>query len=186
MPSSRLGPTDKYDGDAQMRKSSAGALHRGAALRLFPFASSVAVLKRILFLLLSPYSYPAAQGTVGPPGILAPFLQHRPLSVHSSHRARHCHVCFHLFSVRTGTRQVKGETLADYRSRQAAASLCVPHDFCHFSTLCAGPTAEKFFFFFGHETFAQGATCYAMRYEERKGCCEAPSSQGQASHQVTQ
>ena len=31
MPASRLSPTDRYDGDAQMRKSSAGALHRGAA-----------------------------------------------------------------------------------------------------------------------------------------------------------
>ena len=40
MPSSRLGRTDKYDGDAQMRKSSAGAFQLGAALRLFPFASS--------------------------------------------------------------------------------------------------------------------------------------------------
>ena len=51
MTSSRLGPTDRYDDDAQMRKSSAGALHRGAALRLFPFASFVAVLNRIVFAL---------------------------------------------------------------------------------------------------------------------------------------
>ena len=47
MPSSTPGPTDKYDGDGQVRKSSAGALHRGAALRLFPFANSFAVLNRI-------------------------------------------------------------------------------------------------------------------------------------------
>ena len=53
MPSSHLGPTDRYDGDAQMNKSSAGALHHGAALRLFPFASSVAVLKRIVFALVT-------------------------------------------------------------------------------------------------------------------------------------
>ena len=51
MTSSRLGPTDRYDDDAQMRKSSAGALHRGAALRLFPFASFFAVLNRIVFAL---------------------------------------------------------------------------------------------------------------------------------------
>ena len=25
------------------------------------------------------------------------------------------------------------------------------------------------FIFFGHETFAHGATCFAIRYEERKG-----------------
>ena len=36
MPASRLSPTDRYDSDAHTRKSSAGALHRGAALRLFP------------------------------------------------------------------------------------------------------------------------------------------------------
>ena len=53
MPSSRPGPTDKYDGDAQMRKSFTGALHRGAALRLFPFAISFAVLKRIVFALVT-------------------------------------------------------------------------------------------------------------------------------------
>ena len=53
MSSSRLGPTDKHDGDAHMRKSSAGALQLGAALRLFPFASSFAVLKRIVFVLFT-------------------------------------------------------------------------------------------------------------------------------------
>ena len=48
-----LDPTDRYDGDAQMRKISVGALDRGAALRLFPFASSFAVLKRIEFALVT-------------------------------------------------------------------------------------------------------------------------------------
>ena len=42
-----------YDGDAQMRKSSAGALQLGAALRLFPFARAFAVLKRIVFALFT-------------------------------------------------------------------------------------------------------------------------------------
>ena len=46
-------PTDKYDGEAQMKKSSAGALQHGAALRLFPFTSSFAVLKRIVFALFT-------------------------------------------------------------------------------------------------------------------------------------
>ena len=50
------GSLDKYDGEAQMRKSSAGALQHGAALRLFPFASSFDVLKRIVFSLFSTYS----------------------------------------------------------------------------------------------------------------------------------
>ena len=35
------------------------------------------------------------------------------LSVHSCPSAWHCHVGFHLFFVRTGTKQVKEETLAD-------------------------------------------------------------------------
>ena len=75
MPSSRLGPTDRYDGDAQMRKSSAGALQLGAALRVFPFASSLAVLKRIVVALFTTFISRADQGAVSPRGILAPFHQ---------------------------------------------------------------------------------------------------------------
>ena len=62
MPSSRLGPTDKYDGEAQMWKISAGALQHGAALRLFPFASSFAVLKRIVFALFTVFMSSGSRG----------------------------------------------------------------------------------------------------------------------------
>ena len=62
MPSRRLGPTDRYDGGAPMRKSSASALHRGAALRLFPFASSYAVLKRIVFALVTVFMSNGSRG----------------------------------------------------------------------------------------------------------------------------
>ena len=61
MPSSRRGPTDRCDGDAQMRKSSAGALHRGAALRLFPFASSFTV-ERIVFALVTMFMSNGSRG----------------------------------------------------------------------------------------------------------------------------
>ena len=72
VPSSLRGPTDRYNGEAHRKNSSAGTLQRGAALRLFPFASSFAVLKRIV-LVLSPFSYPAARGAACPPGVLVPF-----------------------------------------------------------------------------------------------------------------
>ena len=84
---------------------------------------------------------------VSPPRILAPFLQCRPLERHSSHRAGHCHVCFHLFFVRRGTRQVEEETRADSNTtptNQLRQSVYLMTSFCHFFTLCAVPTPEKF------------------------------------------
>ena len=44
------------------RKSSAGALQLGAALRLFPFASSFAVLKRIVFALFTIFISSSSRG----------------------------------------------------------------------------------------------------------------------------
>ena len=53
MPSVLRRPTDRYEGEAHIRTSSAGGLQRDAALRLFSFASSFAVLKRIVIALVT-------------------------------------------------------------------------------------------------------------------------------------
>ena len=105
--SSRRGPSDRHDGEAHMRKSSAGPLQRGAALRLLPFASSFAVrscyhthvqrLERRQVRLEFSFR----------------FLDVDHKCVHSPSRARHRHVSFHVFLFRTGSRQLKGETFAD-------------------------------------------------------------------------
>ena len=134
LPSSRLGPIDKYDGDAQTRKSSAGALQLGAAQRLLPFANSFAVLQMIFFL-FSPFSCPAAQEV------------RLDLSFHFSHVD---HLCVHsptrhLFFVGSGTRKVERETLAypQCHSHEAAASICVPRGFFPASALCASRLPER-------------------------------------------
>ena len=75
---SRLRPTDRYDGDAQKRKCSACALHRGAALRLFPCASSFAVLNRIVFALVTIFMSSGSRVSKSAWN-LAPFPQCRPL-----------------------------------------------------------------------------------------------------------
>ena len=62
LPSSLRGPTDTYEGEAHMRKRSAGALQRVAALRLFPFASPFAVLKRIVFALVTMFMSSGSKG----------------------------------------------------------------------------------------------------------------------------
>ena len=53
MPSSRLGLSEMSDGEAHIKRSSAGALQRGAALRLFLLARSLAIRKRIPFALVT-------------------------------------------------------------------------------------------------------------------------------------
>ena len=101
----------RHEGEAHIRKSPGGALQRGAALRLFPFASSFTVLKRIV---LSPYSCPAARGTACRPGVLAPFPLCRPLlRPFSLSRQASCKG-FHLFLFRARSRQVEKETFADF------------------------------------------------------------------------
>ena len=104
------GPTDRYDCDAQMRKSSAGALHLGAALRLFPLASSFAVLTRIFFALFTIFQRLKKRH------VRLEFSFHFSnvghLCVQSPTRSWQCHVGFLLFFVRTGTRKVEEETLA--------------------------------------------------------------------------
>ena len=62
VPSSLRGPTDRYNGEAHRKNSSAGTLQRGAALRLFPFASSFAVLKRIVFALVTIFISSGSRG----------------------------------------------------------------------------------------------------------------------------
>ena len=114
MPSSRLGPTNKYDGDAHMRKSFAGALQRGAALRLFPFASSFAVQKRIVFALVTIFMSQGSRGRHIRLGILAAFPRCRPLVRPIPPLAPGIVTCV-LISSLSGRdpRQVEEETFAD-------------------------------------------------------------------------
>ena len=62
--SCRIGPTEKYDGEAHIQWSSAGALQRGAAPRLSPLASSFAVQKKISFALSCASIPPFPRGIV--------------------------------------------------------------------------------------------------------------------------
>ena len=77
-PSSRRGPADKYDGDAQMRTSSAFALQFGAALHLFPLASSFAVLERIVVALFTMFMSSGSKRRHVRLKILVPLLRCRP------------------------------------------------------------------------------------------------------------
>ena len=94
MPSRRRGPTDKYDGEAHIRKSSAGGLQRGAALRLFPFASSFAVLKRIVLALVTMFMFNGSRGGVSAWNSRSVSLMSTTCAFTPSPRARHRHVSF--------------------------------------------------------------------------------------------
>ena len=135
MPSSRLGPTDKYDGDAQKRKSSAGVLQLGAALRLFPFASSFAVLKKDRFCSFHLLHVQWLKKRHVRLEFSFHFSDVDHLCVHSSTRSWLCHVGFHLFPCRVGYQE---GTRPD-----KAASVCVPRGFFPVSGLCAGRLPAK-------------------------------------------
>ena len=147
MPSSRLGTTDKYDGDAQMRKSSVGALQHGAALRLVPFARSFCCVVEDRFCIFSPYSCPVARGAARPSEIIVPLLRCLPLVRPFSHSLLAVSRGISSPPCRDGNRagERRDACRPQYHSHQTAASVGVPHDFCRFSTLCADPTPEKFF-----------------------------------------
>ena len=128
MPSSRLGPTDKYDGDAQTRRRvllarSNLALPCACSLS----ASSFAVLKSIVFI-------QRLKGAEVRLEFSAPFLQYRPLV-----RPFLPFAAWQLSSgisslvCRVGNQEggKKDSCVPQCRSQQAAASICVPHDFCH-------------------------------------------------------
>ena len=125
VPSSRLGPTDRHDGDAQMRKS----------LRLFPFASPFAVL---VFAVVTIFMSSGSRG-----GKSA--WNSRSVSPMSTIRASIPPIAPGIVTwVRTGTRQVKEGTSCgpQHHSHQAAASFCVRHDFFLASTLCRSSSSR--------------------------------------------
>ena len=118
MPSRCMGPTDRYDGDAQMRKSPAGALPAPV-----PFRQLFCCAEKDRFCSCHHTHVQRLKGREVRLEFSLRFSSDDHLSVHSSHRAGHCHVSFHLFSVRTGNRQVKEEACGpQYHSHQAAAS----------------------------------------------------------------
>ena len=74
MPSRRLGRTDKYDGEAHIKKSFADVLQQVAALRLLPFANSFAVQKRYVVALVTMFKSSGSSGGISA-WIVAPFLR---------------------------------------------------------------------------------------------------------------
>ena len=121
-----------------MRKSSAGALQRGAALRLFPFASSFAVLKRIVFALVTMFMSSGSRGGMSAWNFRSVSLMSTNFCIHSPSRAGHRDVGVHLFLFGARSRQVKEEAfVAPIPSSQQRQ--CVPRGFFHLSVLCAAP-----------------------------------------------
>ena len=107
MPSSRLGPTDRYDGDAQVRKSSAGALQLGDVLRLFPFANS----EKVHFCSFHHIHVQWLQRRHVRLKFSFHFSDVDHMCIHSPTRSWQCHVGLHLFFIGSRTRKVKKKRL---------------------------------------------------------------------------
>ena len=109
------------------RKSCAGALQRGAALRLFPFASSIVVLNRIVFALVTMF--------------ISSFPDVDHLCVHPPFRTRHRRVGFYLFLFRARSKQVEKESFAD-SDLSSCVNLCTSWLLPIFNALCSSDSRE--------------------------------------------
>ena len=117
-----------------------GALQRGVALRLFLLARSFAVQKRISFPLVTMFMSSGSRGGKSARNSRSVSLM-STTCVRSSLRARHRHVGLHLLSIRSGSSQVKEETLADLNTLPSQQLRRV----CHLSVLGAAQMPATFF-----------------------------------------